>query len=112
MVAMTTCSIHTEFFDDCCPQCKIEYRELKGNVIDASKKQDTEPIERSKTYRDINRISNYKEFNEERAKKLYGELFIQYVKKSFTEEEAAEKAKAIVRKQCRLRGFQFWAWTN
>ena len=55
---------------------------------------------------------NYKEFTEERAKKLYAELLVQYLKKSCKEEEAAEKARAIIRKQCKLRGMTSWSWTS
>jgi hypothetical protein len=124
LVDMTTCSIHIEFFDDSCPQCKKEYRELKGNISETSKGLDTDSIDRSdsigrsdsmdrsKTNPGMNRNNGYKEFTEERAKKLYGELFIQYLKKSVTEEEAAGKARAIIRKQCRLRSLPFWSWAN
>ena len=27
---MSTCPIHTRFFDDLCPECRKEYNELKG----------------------------------------------------------------------------------
>lgn len=27
---MTTCCIHTKFFDDTCTECRKEYAELKG----------------------------------------------------------------------------------
>jgi len=104
MVDMTTCSIHTEFFDDLCPECKAEYNELKGNFGHS--------VERSETYRAKNRNRGYKEFTEERAKKLYAELLVQYIKKSNPEKEAAGKARAIIRKQCRLRGIPFWSWIN
>ena len=107
LVDMTSCSIHTEFFDDLCPECKEEYCELKGIVRETSRKQD---IASTDECNDKNR--SYKEFTEERAKKLYGELFIQYLKKSYKEEEAAELARAIIRKQCSLRGIPFWSWIN
>jgi class 3 adenylate cyclase len=45
-------------------------------------------------------IEKYKEFSEERAKKLYEELLVQYLKNSHNEIEAAETAKRIIRKQC------------
>lgn len=106
MVEMTTCSIHTEFFDDLCPECKEEYHELKGNIGGKPSKQDSHSVEQSETYR------GYKEFTEERAKKLYAELLVQYIKKSSSEREAAGKARAIIRKQCRLRGIPFWSWIN
>jgi hypothetical protein len=52
----------------------------------------------------------YKEFTEERAKKLYEELMLQYLKSGASELEADRKAKAIIRKQCRIRGMPFWSW--
>ena len=110
LVDMTSCSIHTEFFDDLCPECKEEYCELKGIVRGTSRKQDIASTDECKFKLDKNR--SYKEFTEDRAKKLYGELFIQYLKKSYKEEEAAELARAIIRKQCSLRGIPFWSWIN
>lgn len=53
----------------------------------------------------------YKEFTEERAKKLYEELMLQYLKSGATEIEADRKAKSIIRKQCSIRGMSFWSWT-
>ena len=53
----------------------------------------------------------YKEFTEERAKKLYEELMLQYLKSGTTEIDADRKAKAIIRKQCSIRGMSFWPWT-
>ena len=52
----------------------------------------------------------YKEFTEERAKKLYQELMLQYLKSGTSEVEADRKAKSIIRKQCHLRGIPFWPW--
>ena len=52
----------------------------------------------------------YKEFTEERAKKLYEDLMLQYLKGSASEVEADSKAKAIIRKQCSIRGMPFWPW--
>jgi hypothetical protein len=63
-------------------------------------------------HRDEFKDRSYKEFTEERAKKLYAELLVQYLKKSCNEEEAAERARAIIRKQCRLRGMTSWSWTS
>ncbi|HET7147752.1 MAG TPA: hypothetical protein VFI73_04565 [Candidatus Nitrosopolaris sp.] len=51
----------------------------------------------------------YKDFTEVRAKKLYEELIIQYLKSS-NEVEAAEKARSIIRKQCKIRGMPYWSW--
>ena len=52
----------------------------------------------------------YKEFTEERAKKLYEELMLQYLKTGASEIDADRKAKAIIRKQCSIRGIPFWSW--
>jgi hypothetical protein len=53
----------------------------------------------------------YKEFPEERAKKLYGELLVQYMRtKSINEVEAARRARQIIRKQCAIRGIEVWNW--
>ncbi|HEV8405545.1 MAG TPA: hypothetical protein VGQ13_06535 [Nitrososphaera sp.] len=52
----------------------------------------------------------YKEFTEERAKKLYEELMLQFLKSGVTEIDADRKAKAIIRKQCSIRGMSFWSW--
>lgn len=103
---MTTCSIHTDFFDDSCDVCKKEYSELKGlNTSDANNSQ-------SSYNKDKNQDNNkkYKEFTEERAKQLYEDLLLQYLKSSSNEIEAAEKAKGIIRKQCKIRDIQLWPW--
>jgi hypothetical protein len=55
-------------------------------------------------------IEKYKEFSEERAKKLYEELLVQYLKNGHNEIEAAERAKRIIRKQCTIRGISLWNW--
>lgn len=52
----------------------------------------------------------YKEFTEERAKKLYEDLMLQYLKSGASEVDADRKAKAIIRKQCSIRGMPFWPW--
>ena len=53
----------------------------------------------------------YKEFSEERAKKLYEELLIQFLRtKSISEIEAAKRARKIIRKQCAIRGIEVWNW--
>ena len=52
----------------------------------------------------------YKEFTEERAKKLYEELLLQYLRSGASEVEADQKAKAIIKKQCNLRRMPFWSW--
>ncbi|HYY40639.1 MAG TPA: hypothetical protein VE692_05270 [Nitrososphaera sp.] len=55
-------------------------------------------------------IKKYKEFSEDRAKRLYGELMLQYMKRGIDEIEADKKAKAIIKKQCSIRGMPFWPW--
>jgi len=114
LVEMITCSIHTRFFDDLCPECRKEYGELKGLKEIKSKSQFINPHNDGMNDNDHlqNKATKYKEFSEERAKKLYGELLVQYLKKSCNEEEAAEKARAIIRKQCRLRDIPFWSWID
>jgi len=52
----------------------------------------------------------YKEFTEERAKKLYEELMLQYLKSGVSEVDADKKTKAIIKKQCSIRGLPFWQW--
>jgi hypothetical protein len=52
----------------------------------------------------------YKEFTEERAKKLYEELMLQYLKNGSSEVQADRKARAIIRKQCSIRGMPVWHW--
>ena len=113
-VEMTTCSSHTEFFDNMCPKCKKEYSELKrvGQENFGIQTIVSDNSDRDNYDNDKNKKRSYKEFTEERAKKLYGELLMQYLTKSCTEEEAARKARAIIRKQCRLRGMPFWSWTT
>ena len=103
---MTSCSVHKDFFDDICGECKKEYGELKGlNTSDANNSQ-------SSYNKDKNQDNNkkYKEFTEERAKQLYEDLLLQYLKSSSNEIEAAEKAKGIIRKQCKIRDIQLWPW--
>jgi hypothetical protein len=101
---MTKCTIHSDFFDDECDECKKEYNEMKGlsDTLDFINHREDD-----KTHG----IKKYKEFTEERAKKLYEELLIQYIKSSRNEAEAAEKARGIIRKQCSIRGMPFWSWS-
>ncbi len=104
-VKMTKCPVHTELFEDTCPDCKKEYNELKGIEDFTTGTHHLGSDYKGREYKD------YKEFTEERAKKLYGELLVQYLKKNCSEEEASEKARAIIRQQCRLRGMPPWSWT-
>ena len=101
---MTKCNIHSDFFDDECDECKKEYNEMKGLT-------DTSDVINRREVDEKYQMKKYKEFTEERAKKLYEELLIQYVKSSCNEVEAAEKARAIIRKQCSIRGIPFWTWS-
>jgi hypothetical protein len=101
---MTGCAIHVNFFDDSCSACKKEYEELKGlNESNADNYK-------SSYDNDKDNNKKYKEFTEERAKRLYEDLVLQYLKSSSNEIEAVEKAKGIIRKQCRLRDIPFWSW--
>lgn len=104
---MTSCSIHTCFFDIHCIECKKEYREMKG-IVEAS--NSSHENDQSNRTTDYSNVGEYKEFTEERAKKLYEELLIQYLKKGCNEIEASERAKKILRKQCSLRRMSFWVW--
>ena len=68
--------------------------------------------EKSEKRADESRSKNsYKEFPEERAKRLYEELLIQFMRtKSINEAEAARRARQIIRKQCAIRGIKVWSW--
>lgn len=88
-----TCTIHPDFFDDNCEMCRQEYLEMK-------KAGEPAPA----------RERRYKEFTEERAKKLYEEILLQYLKSGLGDAEAAGKAQAVVRKQCDIRGIPHWPW--
>ena len=103
---MSACNIHKNFFDDKCPDCKLEYAELKG--LTQTRSLDNE---KSTKLADESRKKSFKEFSEERAKKLYEELMIQYMRtKSLNEVEAARRARQIIRKQCAIRGIEVWSW--
>jgi hypothetical protein len=105
---LTKCTIHTNFFSDVCMECKKEYYEMKSaQIIPNSDAQNNQS-----THKNGNTNKKYKEFTEERAKKLYEELMLQYIKVLHDESEAAEKARGIIRKQCSIRGIPFWPWAN
>ena len=103
---MSKCTVHVDFFADDCAECKREYEELKGHD-DLSQMKKKERRRTSKV-----EISNYKEFTEERAKKLYEDLILQYLGKEMGEMEAAERARSIIRKQCMVRGIKVWPWVG
>jgi hypothetical protein len=86
------CTVHTDFFDDGCPECRQEYLEMKGA---GEIPEDG---------------SRYKEFTEERAKKLYEEVMLQYLKAGSSDVDAANRARAVVRKQCAIRNMPLWPW--
>ena len=100
---MTGCAIHINFFDDICSECKKEYAELKG-LSEAHSDND------NKSMIDKNREKKYKEFSEERAKKLYEDLLLQFLRSNYNEIDASEKARSVIRKQCNLRGMPYWSW--
>jgi hypothetical protein len=104
---MISCSVHTRFFDDHCIECKKEYREMKGIVEESNSANEKDQNNNATTY---SNVQKYKEFTEERAKKLYGELLMQYLKKGSDEIESSERAKNIIRKQCEMRGMSLWDW--
>jgi hypothetical protein len=100
---LTGCAIHINFFDDTCSECKKEYAKLKG-LNEAHLDNDN----KSKTEK--NRQKKYKEFSEERAKKLYEDLLLQFLRSNYNEIDASEKARSVIRKQCNLRGMPYWSW--
>lgn len=106
---MISCSVHTRFFDDNCIDCNKEYREMKG-VVEEKELTPSNGNDQDNKPRTYSKIEKYKEFTEERGKKLYGELLVQYLKKGSDEIEASERAKNIIRKQCEMRGMPSWDW--
>lgn len=88
------CEIHKDYFEDTCDACHNEYLEMKGVGSSGELKNG----------------KKYKDLTEERAKKLYEELMLQYLKSGHSEQDADGKAKAILRKQCSIRGIAFWPW--
>jgi hypothetical protein len=81
---------------------------LKGtNKIEEESHEEVEPIKGKK----IKKTNDYKEFTEERAKKLYEEIFLQYLKKgNISEAESIERSKKIIRRQCLMRNIEPWSW--
>jgi hypothetical protein len=133
---MTVCCIHKNFFDDTCTECRKEYADLKGlheinnddndnnnnnnntrnykpaatsNGVSGNHKKMQQPQQDQEQQKELSK--NYKEFNEERAKRLYEDLLLQFLKSSkYNEFEASQKARSIIRKQCVLRNMPFWPW--
>ena len=112
---MANCKTHTDFFDDNCDLCKQEYLDLKGVLSNGTPSYEDRDKDKSKNDIHIRKESNgnpktYKIFTEDRAKKLYEQLLLQYLKTSSSEVEAADKARNIIRKQCSIRKIPFWSW--
>ncbi|MER5176581.1 MAG: hypothetical protein ABJB76_04695 [Candidatus Nitrosocosmicus sp.] len=104
---MTKCNVHKFFFDWSCHLCKEEYNDLKGTNMIKLENHDKTIIKNEK----VKELKSYKEFNEERAKKLYEDIFLQYLKKgNMSEEESINRSKTIIRKQCQMRGIEPWSW--
>ena len=69
---MTKCNVHENFFDWNCIDCKEEYKDLKGtNSVDEKSQIKCRGDDKADK-----RNGDYKEFTEERAKKLYQEIFL------------------------------------
>lgn len=100
---MPSCEIHKDFFNETCKDCEDEYAELKGHVKGTNGVTHVMASANAK---------KYKEFTEDRAKKLYEELLLQFLKSPYKlgEVEAARKARYIVKKQCLLRDLPIWQW--
>ena len=104
---MTKCNDHKFFFDWSCHICKEEYKNLKGTNEVYIENHNKTNIEKEKD----NKLKSYKEFNEDKAKKLFEEIFLQYLKKgTMSEEESIKRSKTIIRKQCEIRGIKPWSW--
>ncbi len=112
---MAICNIHKFFFDWSCNLCKEEYNDFKGigrEEEDSENHDNHDKADRKMRRKEQKiKIKSYKEFNEERAKKLYEEIFLQYLKKgNISEEESINRSKTIIRKQCEMRGIEPWSW--
>ena len=120
---MTVCCIHKNFFDDTCTECRKEYAELKGLHEINNTDNDNNTTRPATTSNNVNgnhkeiqeqqkELSKYyKEFTEERAKRLYEDLLLQFLRsRRYNEFEASQKARSIIRKQCLLRNMPFWPW--
>lgn len=90
------CTVHRDFFDDNCKLCRAEYLDMMG-PSDLIGERD-HPGKR------------YKELTEERGKQLYQEVMLQYLKSGMSESDSSGRARAVVRKQCDLRGIAHWSW--
>ena len=94
---MSACNVHKNFFDDNCPDCKLEYAELKG--LTQSNSQDKE---KTKIIAHESTKKEYKEFSEERAKKaLRGVIGTIYENKINQRSRSCSKSKANYKKAMR-----------
>jgi|SRR5919198_181062 hypothetical protein len=112
---MTICDIHRNFFDDACTVCRKEYAELKGlheiNNTSDYEHANSKSISNNKIQHRQGLPKYYKDFTEERAKRLYEDLILQFLRSNkYSEVEASQKARSIIRKQCLLRNMPFWSW--
>ncbi|HEY6885139.1 MAG TPA: hypothetical protein VI278_13980 [Nitrososphaeraceae archaeon] len=80
---------------------------MKGILQESNSANEKDQNNNATTY---SNVQKYKEFTEERAKKLYEELLMQYLKKGSDEIESSERAKNIIRKQCEMRRMSLWDW--
>ena len=108
---MVKCKVHEFFFDWNCHLCKEEYNILKGKdricIVNDNDKTNKRYTNREKNVK----LKRYKEFDEERAKKLYQDIFLQYLKRGgMSEEESITRSKMIIREQCEIRGIKPWSW--
>ena len=101
---LSVCNVHKDFFDETCKDCKAEYANLKGHT--SAKNDPGEKVTAS------GRAKKYKEFSEERARKLYEQLLLQFLNPPYllNEVEAAQRARSIIKKQCLIRGVPIWTW--
>ena len=101
---LSVCNVHKDFFDETCKDCKAEYANLKGHI--SPKTDSGEKVTAS------GRVKKYKEFSEERARRLYEQLLLQFLNPPYrlSEVEAAQRARYIIKKQCFIRGVPIWTW--
>ncbi len=104
LIILSICSVHKDFFDEMCKDCKAEYAILKGHTS-----SDTDSRESATA---SGGMKKYKEFSEERARRLYEQLLLQFLNSPYRlrEVEAAQRARYIIKKQCSIRDIPIWTW--
>ena len=102
---MNSCIDHPFYFDRDCEDCKKEYFIFKGLEFNENLS-----IISTQSPNIKDKIIVYKEFNEDKAKKLYEKLFVYYLKQTDDEKKASKKAKAVIKKQCMIRHLTPWKW--